>query len=379
MTQTTVTIRQFRHRGDDQIGLHFQYDKELISIARSIDGMRWSQSNLCWYIQNNPVNLKKIFTAFRGHAHIDKGNFFNGTVHSKSKPTAAIQKKRRPIKPIPEAYLNLLKRRRYSVHTIKSYQYHFSAFINHFDELQIDELDENHIRKYQDYLVNEKNVSISSQNQAINAIKFYFEHVLQGERKTYFIERPRKEYKLPDVLSKGEIGRMISGVVNLKHKCLLAVIYSCGLRRSEVINLRISDIDSARGMVKIIGAKGKKDRYVQLSRAILPMLRSYYRKYRPVTWLFEGQTGGQYSAGSILKVIKKAAGQAGIRKRVYPHILRHSPASPAGGYATHHLEQGVDIRYIQEWLGHSSIKTTEKYTHVSGELGNIKNPIDELL
>jgi integrase/recombinase XerD len=196
--------------------------------------------------------------------------------------------------------------------------------------------------------------------------------VLQGERKTYYIERPRKERKLPDVLTKEEVGRMIHAIKNLKHKILIVIIYSCGLRRSEAIDLKTKHIDIGRKMLKVEDAKGKKDRYVQLAPAVLDLLQKYLAAYSPKQWLFEGQTGGQYSGESILKVVKNAALHAGISKTVYPHILRHS-------FATHNLEQGVDIRYIQVWLGHESIKTTEKYTHVAMGAQQFKNPVDDLL
>jgi integrase/recombinase XerD len=165
---------------------------------------------------------------------------------------------------------------------------------------------------------------------------------------------------------------MISDTENTKHKCIIALIYSCGLRRSEALNMKVQDIDSKRMMIKIVGAKGKKDRYLQLPSSILPLLRIYYKEFMPKIWLFEGQKGGMYSGESILKVVRHAAKRSGIQKRVYPHILRHS-------YATHNLEQGIDIRYIQAWLGHDSIKTTEKYTHVAQNKHNFKNPIDDLL
>ena len=165
---------------------------------------------------------------------------------------------------------------------------------------------------------------------------------------------------------------MILNTKNIKHKCIIALIYSCGLRRSEALNMKINDLDSSRMMIKIIGAKGKKDRYVQFPEGILPMLRAYYKEFKPKIWLFEGQKGGPYSGESILKVIKGAAKAAKLNKRVYPHILRHS-------YATHNLEQGIDIRYIQAWLGHDSIKTTERYTHVAQNKNNFKNPIEDIV
>ena len=175
------------------------------------------------------------------------------------------------------------------------------------------------------------------------------------------------------VLSKNEIAAMINSTNNIKHKSLIALIYSCGLRRCEAINMELKDIDSNRMLIKIIAGKGKKDRYVQLAKSTLLLLREYYKKHTPCKWVFEGPNNKPYSAKSISNVIKSAAQKAGVKKRVYPHILRHS-------FATHHLEQGTDLRYIQEWLGHGSSKTTEICTHVSNkDFIKFKNPIDGLI
>ncbi|NJN27976.1 MAG: tyrosine-type recombinase/integrase [Cyclobacteriaceae bacterium] len=338
MTKSCISIRQLLHKGENQIGLYFKFDRELISIAKNIDGIRWSTSNKCWYLPNEPDNLMKIFTVFKDKAIIDHGDFFDHTAMPKNRVSSPGAVKNYNNK-IPDEYTNLLIRRRYSENTIRTYRHYFREFINYFPDINIEDLQEDHIRQYQDDLVNEKKVAPSTQNQAINAIKFYYEHVLRIERKTYYIERPRKERKLPDVLSKDEIGKMIHALNNLKHKCILVMIYSCGLRRSELIKLEIKDVDQERKMLKVEGAKGNKDRYVQLPEGVLILVREYLRQYNPKKWLIEGQTGGQYSGESIVKVIKKSAVEAGIKKRVYPHILRHS-------FATHNLEQGVDIRYI---------------------------------
>jgi len=278
---------------------------------------------------------------------------------------------KKPILNIPEGYLGKLIQQRYSENIIKTYTHYFRDFISAFKGGDLDSISKEEINSYILKLIREKDISASQQNQRINAIKFYYEKILNRGKEYYQIDRPRKERNLPDVLSKDEIGAMLKMATNLKHKCLIAVIYSCGLRRSEVINLKLEDIDSKRMLIKIRGAKGKKDRYVQLSPSILDMLRSYYSKEKPVTWMFEGRSGMKYSAESISQVIKSAARKANINKRVYPNILRHS-------YTTNNLEQGIDIRYIQEWLGHESIKTTEKYTHVSKHSFNFKNPIDDI-
>ena len=187
------------------------------------------------------------------------------------------------------------------------------------------------------------------------------------------IDRPLQEKKLPDVLSKEEIKLIFACCTNLKHKCLLEIIYSAGLRRSEALQLKLKDIDSKRMLIKIRAGKGKKDRYTLLSKPVLNDLREYFTAYKPKIWLFEGQNSAQYSATSIVKVLKKYALKAGIKKRVHIHMLRHS-------FATHLLEQGTNLRVIQELLGHEDIKTTEIYTHISSlEIDKVINPIDEIL
>lgn len=274
---------------------------------------------------------------------------------------------------LPEGYLEKLERKRYSEQTIRTYTSYFRDFASHFRRKDLENITTDEINQYILELIRKKGISHSQQNQSINAIKFYYEKVLEREKLYFKIERPKRELKLPDVLSKEEIAAMIDSTDNLKHKCLIVMIYSCGLRRSEAIDMKISDIDSDRMLIKIRGAKGKKDRYVQLARGALDMLRQYYKEYRPSVWLFEGQKGGQYSAESIMNIVKQAGRKAGIKKNVYPHILRHS-------FATHHLEQGTDLRYIQEWLGHSSSKTTERYTHVSkADFSRFRNPVDDII
>lgn len=274
---------------------------------------------------------------------------------------------------LPVDYLEKLKRVRYSDSTIKIYSKYFKDFALYFNNTDLEKITTDQINSYILDLIKSKSISQSQQNQRINAIKFYYEKVLNRETEYYKIDRPKRENRLPDVLSKVEIGKMITCTSNLKHKCIIALIYSCGLRRSEAIKMKIHDIDSKRMLVKIRGAKGKKDRYAQLSERTLDLLRKYYVIYKPEEWVFEGKNGGQYSAESILNVVKAAGKKAGIKKRVFTHILRHS-------FATHHLEQGTDLRYIQEWLGHSSSTTTEKYTHVSKtDFMKFKNPIDDLI
>jgi site-specific recombinase XerD len=218
----------------------------------------------------------------------------------------------------------------------------------------------------------ERKVSSSYQNQSINAIKFYFERILGGQRKFYFLDRPRKERTLPTVLNIDEITRLIQSIDNLKHKTIVMLAYSSGLRLSELVNIKLTDIDRERMQIKVIQSKGKKDRYTKLSNRFLIVLDSYLDRYKPREWLFEGFGSRNYSTRSIQHIVKLAAEKAGIKKHISVHTLRHS-------FATHLLENGTDLRYIQSMLGHDSSKTTEIYTHVTTKgFDQIISPLDNL-
>jgi integrase/recombinase XerD len=274
--------------------------------------------------------------------------------------------------PLPEGYMEKLERMRYSQNTIKTYSHYMKDFMNHFHDRELQTITPGDINRYLLNLIRRRKISASQQNQRINAIKFYYEKVLGRKRQYYQLNRPRKEMKLPKILTVEEVEQVLKHCKNLKHKCILMTLYSGGLRRSELINLKITDIDSRRMLIRITDSKGHKDRHTLLSEKLLKMLRDYFRFYKPEYWLFEGQGGGQYSATSIENIFRSALKKANINKHATPHTLRHS-------FATHLLEQGINLRYIQELLGHSSIKTTEIYTHVSSrQLSKIKNPLDNL-
>ncbi|WP_316931451.1 site-specific tyrosine recombinase/integron integrase [Psychroserpens sp. Hel_I_66] len=248
--------------------------------------------------------------------------------------------------------------KKYSDSTVKNYVHSFEAFINYYKDKELFSLNENDIRLYIQKLVKE-NKSNSSINMAINSIKFYYEMVLGMPNRFYSIERPRKISKLPKVLSKEDIISIINHTNNIKHKCIISLLYSSGLRRNELLNLRLEDIDSKRMVIRVEQAKGNKDRYTVLNKIVLEDLRTYFKTHRPKIYLFENpMSQSKYSSSSVLKVVVNSAKIAGIKERVTPHILRHS-------FATHLLENGTDIRYIQMLLGHNSTKTTEIYTHVA--------------
>jgi integrase/recombinase XerD len=267
-----------------------------------------------------------------------------------------------------------LKLRNYSYKTLKAYRSCLRSFIKYFSPRHPRELSNEDIRRYLLYLIEEKHYSAGSINQAFNAIRFLYVELYKRPLVIAGVPRPLKEKKLPNVLSQEEVLRIFECVDNLKHKTLLMLIYSAGLRVGESVKLKVSDIDSKRKMIHIHDAKGRKDRYTLLSDAVLVMLREYYKEYRPKEYLFEGAAGRKHlSERSVEHVFERAVKAARIVKPISLHGLRHS-------FATHLLESGVDLRYIQELLGHNSSKTTEIYTHVSKrQIEKIRNPLDNAL
>ena len=242
---------------------------------------------------------------------------------------------------------------RYAENTIKTYLDAISIFLRFYSEKPISEIQNLDIIHFNNEYILKNKYSASFQNQIVNAVKLFFQVVDQKKIVVELIERPRREHKLPNVLSKEEVKDILNAHHNLKHKTMLSLIYSCGLRRSELLNLKPLDIDSKRNLILIKQSKGKKDRIVPLSSKILAMLRDYYKIYKPKNYLFEGEKSfSQYSERSLQLVLKQALAKCSITKPVTLHWLRHS-------YATHLLESGTNLRYIQDLLGHSSSKTTE--------------------
>ena len=349
-------------KGKKVIWIRFENNLELYRIIKRIQNCWWNYQKKTLYIPIHGFDLAKFKRTVDDHADINSSGIIDSHIQKTTKS---------PLPNIPDSYLNLLQLKRYSVSTIKIYSSYFSQFMKYFDKYDLNKISSDQINAYILELMHNHGISSSQQNQRINAIKFYYEKVLGREKQYYKVERPRKERKLPTVLSKQEVNLLLNFSVNIKHKCILTTIYSAGLRRSELINLKVEDIDSKRGLIKIRGAKGKKDRHTLLSEKLISLLREYYRIYQPVEWLFEGQKGGKYSPTSVAKILKKAVKKSGIRKHVTPHCLRHS-------FATHLLEQGTNLRYIQEILGHEDPRTTQIYTRVAtNELSNIRSPFDD--
>jgi site-specific recombinase XerD len=360
--QNSVTLKHLLIEQKKCIGIQFNPSKVVQALIDTLPDVSWSLEFLMFYVSNNKTNLDIIFKTFHGVAWVNGNYFFTEKIINPNNPALNLERYRnRKLKPdftpCPEAYLLKLELKRYSDNTVRNYVACFEAFINYYrgeDPITLNEID---IRNYLQKLIQEGK-SNSYVNLAVNSIKFYYEIVLGMPNRFYAIERPRKEKQLPEVLPKEDIVKIMQYTNNIKHKCIIGLLYSSGLRRSELLNLKVTDIDSKRMVVTIKSAKGNKDRISILSPSILKGLQNYYRKYRPKTYLFEGQSGNKYSGSSVLNIVVMAAKKAGIQKKVTPHMLRHS-------FATHLLENGTDIRHIQLLLGHSSTKTTEIYTHVA--------------
>lgn len=270
------------------------------------------------------------------------------------------------------AFADKLRIRKYSQSTYNTYGVYFKQFLAAHPNQDPKDIIEEQIKRHIVATVKQHGYANKTQNQIVNAIKFYYEKVLGLRKHDYWIPRPRKEFKLPTVASEEEIVRMLVAAGNIKHQCIIGMLYSSGIRRGELINLRIADIDIDRKQVFVRGGKGKKDRTTVLSHRMVVALEKYINEWHPQYWLFEGADRKPYSGTSVGLIVKGAARKAGIKKNITPHVLRHS-------FATHLMERGTDTRYIQELLGHASIKTTAIYAHVSKKnLAKIKSPLDRI-
>lgn len=372
--QKFITLKHLLIERQQCIGLQFYTDKVLLALVKELPKVQWSDTFNMFYLKNTRRNVSLIFEKFRGVAWINGNYFFRNKMFNNDNIKAdTVWFKNRKNNPsyrrCPEQYLQKLELKRYANNTIRNYVSCFESFINYYKCRNLIDLNENDVRLYLQKLIKE-NKSNSYINLSINAIKFYYEIVLGMPNRFYAIERPRKEQKLPQVLSKEDIFSIIEHTNNIKHRCIVELLYSAGLRRSELLHLKLTDIDSKRMLIRVESAKGNKDRYTLLSKTILNDLRIYFKQWRPKKYLFESPNGGRYSAESVAKIVIKAAKKSGVKPRVTPHVLRHS-------FATHLLEGGTDLRYIQTLLGHKSSKTTEKYTHVATNIFlQIKNPLD---
>jgi integrase/recombinase XerD len=346
--------------------IYFPFNKMVVQRIKEIPYAKWEANRRCWIIPYHENLIHAINKAFADHGLTAVYQEIKTEKKELQKRDFAITRK------CPAEYLDKLKVKRYSKSTIGTYTGMFTDFINFYSNKSLDDISEQDIKDYLLYLIDRRGVSSSYQNQAVNAIKFYYEKVKGGERTVYMIDRPRSEHKLPVVLSFDEVKRILDATRNLKHKCILMTLYSAGLRISELLRLKLNDLDYDQMKIHVKDAKGNKDRFTILSGKLVEMLKDYFSAYKPTEYLFEGAGGKPYSDTSAESVFHRSCKYAGITKDVSLHTLRHS-------FATHMLEKGADIRYIQYLLGHASAKTTQIYTHITAKgMDKIKSPLDDM-
>jgi site-specific recombinase XerD len=377
MLLPNITLKKLQHRGKDCIGLYFEYNKELIAHTKKLEGVLWSASNKCWYVQNKNKALHSLFVHYKGFAWLDT------KLLTKKKPlkkalikASALPSFKSKIGNKTSAMLDELavkmKGDRYSESTIRMYRHMLESFFGFFSDRTAESLTEKDVEKYNYEAIVKNNYSVVYQRQFISALKLFYTYHKGNHIVPELLKRPSKGKKLPLVLSKTEVLKLLFATPNIKHRLILSLLYSSGLRVNELINLKLADIDVERQQIYIRMGKGRKQRVVGLSTRILGLLNDYYLTYNPVTYVFNGQESLMYSSSSIRKFLERSVQKAGIRKRVTPHTFRHS-------YATHLLESGVDLKYVQELLGHSKPETTQIYIHLTKEqLLSVRSPLDIL-
>ncbi len=366
------------HKGQNRIAIYFENKAALIARFKKLNGAQWSASLKCWHLPDTP----EYRVRFKLQKEVEKNSIKEEIKIEKATnellplSTLAAQNKEEISVELVKK-LNDFKRclvsRRYSSNTIKTYVDALGQFLNFFPERTLISLTQEDVIAFNNDFIVKRNLSASYQNQVVNALKLFFSTIENKRMQIELIHRPKRTKLLPNVLSKEEIKLILTASSNLKHRAMLSMLYSCGLRCGEVLRLKPEHIDSNRFLVLVKQSKGRKDRIIPLSLKMLALLKEYYKSYRPSTWLFEGQKKGEpYDARSLQLVLKQSLAKANIKRPASLHWLRHS-------YATHLLENGTDLRYIQELLGHSSSRTTEIYTHVSNkELQRIQSPFDSL-
>ncbi len=366
-----IVLEHATIHGRRVILIKFKRNDQIIIRLKELPGISHDSTSGNWYIAAKAFRLNLFFNHFRHYAYID---------YSAITPSGVEREQVEPPETLTtcknsslESFRRWLRHRRYSESTVRTYTSLVRVFLRETGEQPLSSITNDDIVDYIYNHVVGRGFSFAYQNQMVSALKLFFKVIANSVIEIEAIRRPRPEHRLPNVLSKEEVKSIITASANAKHRTMLCLIYACGLRRGELLNLKPDNIDSKRRLLIIRRSKGNKERVIPISDKTIEMLREYYKAYRPRTWLFEGeQAGQQYSPTSLQKVLKQSVRKAGVRKPVTLHWLRHS-------YATHLLESGTDLRYIQELLGHKSSKTTEIYTHVSiSSLQNIRSPFDDL-
>lgn len=367
----TLLLKKVVHRNQLQLLLLFNYDNYLKEKIKTIQGYQWSKTLKGWYTTFSSENIAILKEVLKNDVcfKLDASVYENIQL----KP---IRKQRiisEDNKQIIRLYVKYLKGKCYSESTVKTYFTFVADFFDYIQNTPITSISNRTVEQFIEDVFVPRKYSISSHRQFISAIKLFSAFYPECKIEEFKLQRPKKSKLLPTVLSKEEIIDLLRTTKNLKHRAVLAMIYSAGLRISELLNLELKHIDVDRRQIIVKNSKGRRDRNVILAESFIPLLLNYFNSYQPQLFFVEGKPREKYSAESIRAFLHRSCAAAKIKKRVTPHTLRHS-------YATHLLENGIDLRYIQELLGHSKPETTMIYTHVSKkDLLNIKSPLDMAL
>jgi len=357
--------------------IKYQNNAKITRVLKAISFLHWGEKMKVFYFKANRNNLIEFVKRTTVQLKVKLHHELNVT-DTQIKLILLEQSYRRhkEYKSCPIDFIKYMYNRNYSTSTITTYHFYLLRFINAYrkNNIQtINKFSEERVNEYHEIMMEGKTYNSKTINQSISALKLYYEKIVKVKFNEELVVRPKREKTLPMVWSQDDIGLLLRGIENLKHKTILSLIYSAGLRIGEVTRLKLADINENRMQIRIEQAKGKKDRYTLLAENTLKLLRIYKKEYKPKEYLFEGQFGGYYSTTSIRNILKEGIKKSKLQLKGSVHTLRHS-------FATHLLESGTDLRYIQGLLGHSSSKTTEIYTHISNKhLQKIKSPIDSLV
>ncbi len=393
----TITLKVLFHRGQECIALVFPSSPALNGLVMQLSAVRFSKTHRCFYMPLLREHYEALTRLLEGKAQLVTEELRAYLARKQEQPDAQkafpVPEEIRSVKGnaqpgVPAAirisrenaeelqkFIRHLKLKAYSASTLRTYQSEFMQLLQVLGERRVQDLTPDQIKNYMVWAMERGGISEHTAHSRINALKFYYEQVLGRAKFFWEVPRPKKPVQLPKVFSKEEVAAIINSLTNVKHKTMLMLCYSAGLRVSEVVQLRTSNIDSRRMTILIEAAKGKKDRLAILSPVLLVMLREYLRTYQPDPdgFLFEGQEKGwPYSSRSLQEVLQAAKHKAGVIRRGSIHSLRHS-------FATHLIEKGTDVTMIQKLLGHNDLRTTLRYLHTSNrDLLKIMSPLDDL-
>ena len=370
--------------------MDFLFDQEILTRIRNISGAYFSGSLRCWLIPYREDYLPYLRQQLNGlqvtevreeEKEETDDTTLSGGRSERRVVSGRIQGSSEPVgeesllpasRKLLDKYIRYLRGKRYSESTVQTYGYFAADLLRYLKGKPLDQVNNRDVERFIEEVIVPRDYSISTHRQFVSSMKHFSECFPETQIRPVEITYPKKDYRLPEVLSEEEVLSLIRVTKNLKHRTILTMLYSAGLRIGELLRLQLTDIDLERRQLFIRHSKGRKDRYAFLAEASVPLVMNYLETYRPRYWFVEGSSGQPYSASSVRGFLKHSCRAAGIRKHVTPHTLRHS-------FATHLLENGVDIRYIQELLGHSKPETTMIYTHISRkQLKNIRSPLDTM-